>query len=115
MGDNPFLFLDAGEAWEEGVAARLDEGIDEAGVEARVQVRGGDFSSSIKSEKPKDTARVKKLSTTGYGALVALAKKTIFIFRSQCRNGEISSSSMEGDDSEMVRQLIEQQLNLSPP
>lgn len=57
--------------------ARLDERSGEA-VVARVQVLGGDLTSSIKSEKPKDAARSKKVSITRYEAWIALAKKLFF-------------------------------------
>ena len=91
--------------------ARLDKRSGEA-VVARVQVLGGDLTNSIKSEKPKDTAKSKKVSITRYEALIALAKQ--ILSRSQCRNGEIWSTIMEGEDSKMT---IDQAnfKNLSPP
>ena len=74
-GDPPFLFLDAGDAWGEGGAATLDEERSGEAIVARVQVLGGDFTSSIKVEKPMDTARSRKSSITRCEALIALARK----------------------------------------
>ena len=72
---DPFLFLEAG---EDGVGARLDSLVTWLGsgeeVVARTQLLGGDFTNSIKCEKPMETARSRKLSTTRCDALTALSK-----------------------------------------